>query len=126
MSAQPSLTADEVARLAVLARIRLDAGQLERLAGQLEVILQSVAKVGEVANDAVPPTSHPLPLTNVFRPDVPCPGLTAEQALAGAPAVESGRIRVPGSWMTSRDRRRRPGRPDPADCCRDRRGDRGR
>jgi aspartyl-tRNA(Asn)/glutamyl-tRNA(Gln) amidotransferase subunit C len=95
VSVEPSLSTDEVARLAALARIRIDPTQLDRLAGQLDVILHSVAKVGEVASADIPPTSHPLPLTNVFRPDVQRPGLTAEQALAGAPAVESERFRVP-------------------------------
>ena len=48
-----------------------------------------------VAADDVPPTSHALPLTNVFRPDVARPGLTAEQALSGAPEVEEQRFSVP-------------------------------
>ena len=43
----------------------------------------------------VPATSHPMPLTNVTRPDEPRPGLTAAQALAGAPEAEDGRFRVP-------------------------------
>jgi len=43
----------------------------------------------------VPATSHPLPMTNVFREDVVVPGLTPEQALSGAPAVEEQRFSVP-------------------------------
>ena len=43
----------------------------------------------------IPPTSHPLPLANVFREDVVVPGLTAEEALSGAPAVEEQRFSVP-------------------------------
>jgi aspartyl-tRNA(Asn)/glutamyl-tRNA(Gln) amidotransferase subunit C len=54
-----------------------------------------VAKVAEVAGADVPPTSHPLPVTNVFRDDVVVPGLTAEQALAGAPDVDQQRFSVP-------------------------------
>ena len=49
----------------------------------------------EVAAADVPPTSHAVPLTNVFREDVVRPGLTSQQALAGAPATEDGRFRVP-------------------------------
>ena len=41
------------------------------------------------------PTSHAVPLTNVYREDVVRPGLTQQQALAGAPAAEDGRFRVP-------------------------------
>ena len=45
--------------------------------------------------DDIPPTSHPLPLTNVFRADEVRPSLTAKQALSGAPAVEEQRFAVP-------------------------------
>jgi aspartyl-tRNA(Asn)/glutamyl-tRNA(Gln) amidotransferase subunit C len=90
-----AITRDEVAHLAALARIDLTAAELERLSGQLGVVLDAVARVGEVAADDIPPTSHPLPLTNVQRPDEPRPCLTAEQALSGAPATEQDRFQVP-------------------------------
>jgi aspartyl-tRNA(Asn)/glutamyl-tRNA(Gln) amidotransferase subunit C len=51
--------------------------------------------VGEVAAENIPPTSHAVPLTNVFRDDEPRPCLTQQEALSGAPAVEEGRFRVP-------------------------------
>jgi aspartyl-tRNA(Asn)/glutamyl-tRNA(Gln) amidotransferase subunit C len=96
MPAEPSpISAQELAHLASLARIELDPDQLAQLGSELDVILEAVATVAEVAGDDVPATSHPLPLTNVFRADVLAPCLTAEQALAGAPAVESDRFRVP-------------------------------
>jgi aspartyl-tRNA(Asn)/glutamyl-tRNA(Gln) amidotransferase subunit C len=90
-----AISRDEVAHLANLARIELRPDELDRLSGQLEVILGSVAQVREVAGDDVPATSHPLPLINVTRPDEPRPGLTAEEALAGAPAAQDQRFRVP-------------------------------
>lgn len=90
-----SLGRDEVARLADLARIDLDDAELDHLAPQLAVILESVASIQGVAGDDVPPTSHPIPLTNVFRDDVVVPGLTAEQALAGAPEADEQRFSVP-------------------------------
>ncbi len=89
------ITRDEVAHLAHLARIDLTDAELDHLAPQLAVILDAVAKVGEVAADDIPPTSHAVPLTNVFRDDVPRPGLSAEDALAGAPDVDQQRFRVP-------------------------------
>lgn len=91
----PALTRDEVANLARLARIDLTEDELEHLGGQLDVILTSVARVGEVAAQDVPATSHPLPLVNVTRPDVVRPSLGTEAVLAGAPAVEGDRFRVP-------------------------------
>lgn len=89
------ITRDEVAHLAELARIDLSDTELDHLAPQLSVILESVASISGVAGDDIPPTSHPLPLTNVFRDDVVVPCLTAEQALAGAPAQEQQRFSVP-------------------------------
>ena len=91
----PEISRDEVAHLAVLARIDLSDAELDHLAPQLSVILDSVASISEVASADVPPTSHPLPLTNVFREDVVVPGLSAEQALAGAPESEQQRFSVP-------------------------------
>ena len=89
------LSREEVAHLASLARIDLRPDELDRMAGQLEQILGAVATVRQVAGDDVPATSHPMPLTNVTRPDERRPGLTQEQALAGAPEAEQGRFRVP-------------------------------
>lgn len=91
----PEITRDQVAHLADLARIDLTDTELDHLAPQLSVILESVASLSEVASADVPPTSHALPLTNVFREDVVRPGLTAEEALAGAPASEQQRFMVP-------------------------------
>jgi aspartyl-tRNA(Asn)/glutamyl-tRNA(Gln) amidotransferase subunit C len=89
------ITRDEVAHLARLARLAVTEAELDVFAGQLDVILGAVARVGEVAADDIPPTSHAVPLENVFRPDELRRCLTQEQALAGAPAAEDGRFRVP-------------------------------
>jgi aspartyl-tRNA(Asn)/glutamyl-tRNA(Gln) amidotransferase subunit C len=89
------LTPDDVADLARLARIDLTAEELQRLAPQLDVILESVAHVTDVAAEDIPPTSHALPITNVFRDDVVLPSLPLGDVLAGAPAHEDDRFRVP-------------------------------
>ena len=90
-----AITRAEVAHLARLSRLALTDEELDRMASQLDVILGAVARVGEVAADDIPPTSHAVPLQNVFRADERRPGLTQEQALSGAPAAEDGRFRVP-------------------------------
>jgi aspartyl-tRNA(Asn)/glutamyl-tRNA(Gln) amidotransferase subunit C len=90
-----SITRDEVAHLARLARLEMSEDELGQMAGQLDAILGAVARVSEVATEDVPPTSHAVPLTNVLREDVVTPCLTPEQALSGAPAAEDGRFRVP-------------------------------
>ena len=62
----PEITREEVAHLARLARLALDDAELDRLAGQLDVILGAVAQIAEVTDAAdVPPTSHAVPLENV-------------------------------------------------------------
>lgn len=90
-----AITRDDVAHLARLARIAMTDDELDRLAGELDVILGAVARVQEVAADDIPPTSHALPLTNVLRDDEPVPSLSADAALSGAPEAEDGRFRVP-------------------------------
>lgn len=93
--ATPTITRDEVARLAQLARIELTDSELDHLAPQLAVIVESVAAVGAVAADDIPPSSHALPMQNVMRPDEVRPSLTPGEALAGAPESEQQRFKVP-------------------------------
>jgi aspartyl-tRNA(Asn)/glutamyl-tRNA(Gln) amidotransferase subunit C len=90
-----SITREQVAHLADLARIDLSDAELDHLAPQLSVILDSIASLQGVAGEDVPPTSHPVPLTNVFREDVVVPGLTPEEALSGAPESDQQRFSVP-------------------------------
>ena len=92
----PAIGRDEVAHLARLARLALDDSELDGLAGQLDVILGAVARIAEVTDAAdVKPMSHAVPLENVTRPDVVTPSLDRDAVLAGAPAAEDGRFRVP-------------------------------
>nr|WP_241841947.1 Asp-tRNA(Asn)/Glu-tRNA(Gln) amidotransferase subunit GatC [Pseudofrankia sp. BMG5.36] len=90
-----AITRDEVAHLARLSRMSLSDAELDALAPQLDQILAAVARVTEVAAADIPPTSHAVPLTNVFRADVTRPSLSADEALAAAPAAEDDRFRVP-------------------------------
>lgn len=90
-----AISREEVAHLARLSRLAVTEDELATFAGQLDVILQSVARVGEVAAEDIPPTSHSVPLTNVLREDVVVPGLARDDALAAAPDAEDGRFRVP-------------------------------
>jgi aspartyl-tRNA(Asn)/glutamyl-tRNA(Gln) amidotransferase subunit C len=86
---------EQVRHLANLARIDLSEAELASLTTELGQIVESVAKVSEVAGPDVPATSHPMPLTNIFRDDVPIPSLTVEQALSGAPDREGDKFKVP-------------------------------
>lgn|SRR5664279_264585 len=86
---------DDVAHLARLARLAVTDAELDLFAGQLDVILGAVARVGEVAAADIPPTTHAVPLANVFRPDRVVASLPRRAVLAGAPSVEDAKFRVP-------------------------------
>ncbi|MHB1988638.1 MAG: Asp-tRNA(Asn)/Glu-tRNA(Gln) amidotransferase subunit GatC [Acidimicrobiales bacterium] len=89
------ISVDEVRHVAKLARLELSDDELEVLQGELSALLDHVETITSLDTSGVPPTAHPLPLSNVLRSDEPSPGLTPAQALAGAPAVEDGRFSVP-------------------------------
>jgi aspartyl-tRNA(Asn)/glutamyl-tRNA(Gln) amidotransferase subunit C len=89
-----SLTADDVLHIARLARLRLDPPDVERYAAQLGGILSHFEALAAVDTEAVEPTANPLPLRNVMREDATRPSLPREEALANAPQVEGGYIRV--------------------------------
>lgn len=100
-SARPSaaISRDDVAHLARLARLAVSDEELGVFAGQLDVILNAVARVSEVAAADIPPTSHAVAMTNVFRPDEVRPSLPREAVLACAPQVEDEKFRVPRILM---------------------------
>jgi aspartyl-tRNA(Asn)/glutamyl-tRNA(Gln) amidotransferase subunit C len=92
----------EVAHLARLARLAVTDEELDVFADQLDVILRAVARVGEVTRgragsgaEDIPPTTHAVSMTNVFRPDAVVPSLPRAAVLAGAPDVEDEKFRVP-------------------------------
>jgi aspartyl-tRNA(Asn)/glutamyl-tRNA(Gln) amidotransferase subunit C len=88
------ITPELVRHLGVLARIQLNDDEVSRLTGQLDAIVDNIAKVSEVATADITATSHPIPLSNVFRPDVVGPTLTHKQVLQNAPDAADGRFRV--------------------------------
>jgi aspartyl-tRNA(Asn)/glutamyl-tRNA(Gln) amidotransferase subunit C len=90
-----SLSRAEVAKLAKLARIELTDSEMDALSSEFAVILGAVDRIQGAPLADVQPTSHPLPINNVTRPDVVIPSLTPEEALSGAPAQEEQRFRVP-------------------------------
>ena len=90
----PDISVEQVSHLAALARIDLTPDEIDALTSELGLIVEAVAQVQEVAGKEVPSTSHPIPLSNVFRSDEIRPSLTVEQALSGAPQREGDRFVV--------------------------------
>jgi aspartyl-tRNA(Asn)/glutamyl-tRNA(Gln) amidotransferase subunit C len=90
-----TISRDEVARLAKLARLALTDSELDSFAGQLDAILGYVGKIQAVDVTGVKPTGNPLSDVNVTRADRVQDSLTQQDALAEAPAAEEGRFMVP-------------------------------
>ncbi len=90
-----SLSRDEVAHVAKLARLRLTDEQIDTFTPQLAAILDHAADVEALDLADVPPTSHPYPLKNVWRSDVRRDAGIRDAVLAEAPDTEQGMFRVP-------------------------------
>ena len=90
-----SITRDDVAHVAQLARLNLSDAELELFTSQLDAVLDHARDVEALDVADVPPMSHPFPLVNVLRPDVAAPCVDRAEVLAVAPAVEDRRFRVP-------------------------------
>ncbi|MEJ1155648.1 Asp-tRNA(Asn)/Glu-tRNA(Gln) amidotransferase subunit GatC [Microbacterium marmarense] len=88
------ITPELVRHLGVLARIQLNDEEVEQLTGQLDAIVDNIAKVSEVATADIEATSHPIPMQNVFRADEVGDLLTSAQVLQNAPDSADGRFRV--------------------------------
>jgi aspartyl-tRNA(Asn)/glutamyl-tRNA(Gln) amidotransferase subunit C len=89
------LTRADVEHVAKLARLALSDAEIDQFTVQLGAVLEHFASVAALDTTDVPPTSHPIPLSNVLRPDSPRPGLDRDAVLAMAPEAEDGRFRVP-------------------------------
>lgn len=90
-----SLSRDDVAKTARLARLRLDDAELDALTGQLGAILNYVAILDELDVDQVEPMVHAIELSNVLRPDELAPSLPRPQTLANAPKTDGKYFLVP-------------------------------
>ena len=90
-----SLSREDVAKVAILARLRLAPGELEMFTGQLNGIVDFVAQLQELDTENVEPLAHGVEVRNVFREDVRGPSLSREQALANAPKRNAESFLVP-------------------------------
>jgi aspartyl-tRNA(Asn)/glutamyl-tRNA(Gln) amidotransferase subunit C len=93
---------EDVAHLARLAHIDMSSEELDRMAGELAVIVDSIKSVSEAAGDDVPATSHPIPLSNVYRDDVVGETLSNEEALPVPPTTPTDALRSLQSWTGSK------------------------
>lgn len=85
----------DIAHVAKLARIALTSDELEQYAQELSAILEHAERVQAIATPDIPPTSHPLTMTNAFRGDEVRPSLDRDEVLAMAPDAVGEYFRVP-------------------------------
>lgn len=90
-----TISRQDVEHIALLARLYLTEEELDRYSNQLGSILQYIEKINSLDTSAVPPTSHPIQMVNVFRPDAVEPSLAVDEALANAPDKQRPYFRVP-------------------------------
>jgi aspartyl-tRNA(Asn)/glutamyl-tRNA(Gln) amidotransferase subunit C len=90
-----TLSRDEVVHVARLARLALTDAEIDLFTAQLRTVLDHAADVAALDLAHLEPSSHPIALQNVLRPDILEPSLNREEVLAAAPAVEDHRFRVP-------------------------------
>ena len=96
-----AISREQVLHVAKLAELELSEAEVERFGEQLNAILEAVGKVSELDLSDVPPTSHPLAVVNVFRPDEPRPSLSLEDVFANAPERDGDHFRVPPTGETT-------------------------
>ena len=85
----------DIDRVAGLARLRLSAAEKERLGPQLVKIVEYINQLNELDTATVEPTSHVLPLQNVFREDGNLSSLPPADYLSLAPRHDKGHYEVP-------------------------------
>jgi aspartyl-tRNA(Asn)/glutamyl-tRNA(Gln) amidotransferase subunit C len=90
-----SITPETVKYIADLSRIALSDAELKSFATELAAILGYIAKLEQLDVQNVEPTSHALPLKNVYRADTLRPSLTQAEALSVAVAQQDGSFKVP-------------------------------
>jgi aspartyl-tRNA(Asn)/glutamyl-tRNA(Gln) amidotransferase subunit C len=89
------IDADQVRKVAKLARLALTDAEVEEFTGQLGAILGYVEKMNELDTTGVEPLAHCLPISNVFRADEVRESLGTEKTLANAPDRDGSFFKVP-------------------------------
>jgi aspartyl-tRNA(Asn)/glutamyl-tRNA(Gln) amidotransferase subunit C len=90
-----AMSSDEVAKVAMLARLRISPDELRTFTGQLSAIVEYVAQLQALDTSGVEPLAHGVEVRNVFRDDVRGPSLPREEALANAPKRDEQAFLVP-------------------------------
>jgi aspartyl-tRNA(Asn)/glutamyl-tRNA(Gln) amidotransferase subunit C len=94
-STNPTITPDEVRRIARLAHLEVAPDEIDRLTRELGDILAYVKQLEELDTRDVPPTAHVVLDRLPLRPDQPGTSLPRDLALREAPKVAADGFAVP-------------------------------
>jgi len=89
------LTREDIAQIALLARLELAEEEIDRLTGHMNQIMAYFTELQELDTEDVEPTSHVIPIENVFREDRARPSLPTSDIVANAPEEQDGCFVVP-------------------------------
>jgi aspartyl-tRNA(Asn)/glutamyl-tRNA(Gln) amidotransferase subunit C len=89
------ITRETIEHVANLARLNLSESEKEKLTSEMGSILTYVDKLNELDTKSIQPTSHVLPVKNVFREDKTEKSFEREKILSNAPSQEDGCFKVP-------------------------------
>ena len=89
------LSKEEVRYIASLARIHLPEDEVEYLTRNLASILGYIDQLKKLDLSSVQPTSHVLPIKNVYREDHVRPSLSPQDVFKTAPSHDKGFFKVP-------------------------------
>ena len=90
-----NITPEEIRRLALLARLQLTEAEVAEFTPQIDQILSHFLQLQTLDTEGVPPTSHAIAMTNVWREDVSRPSLPTAEVVANAPDANDGLFLVP-------------------------------
>jgi aspartyl-tRNA(Asn)/glutamyl-tRNA(Gln) amidotransferase subunit C len=90
-----AISREQLEHVARLARLELTEEEIVLFQGQLGAVLERAQRIQNLPLDDLPPTAHPIELTNVLREDVAVPCLPADEVLDNAPAREDEFFRAP-------------------------------
>lgn len=89
------LTREDIESVAHLSRLELSEEEKDKLTGHINRLLDNFQKLQELDTDNVEPTSHVIPVANVFRKDEARPSLSPDEVVANAPQVADHCFVVP-------------------------------
>jgi len=89
------LSREDIESVAYLSRLELSEDEKDKLAGHINRLLENFGELAKLDTDGVEPTSHTIPVSNVFRKDEVRPSVSADDVISNGPQVAQNCFVVP-------------------------------